>query len=259
MYRRIALLTAVWLIGGAALAQDRSGMAVTALNHVNMARQAVDAHDQKAALDHVGQALTTSRQILLESAAQPQPVVVTLSKDIETVTTYRPVKHRGGGEMTADRMKHDTSVREVQGVGSVEQWNVTAAADQLAQAKSALERQDFAAADSILSGIQNGVIRTRVDGDMPLLEAKQNLQMARARILESKPGDAKAPLRAAAQALADFQRLAPGPDAEKANYMRQQMLDRAERIRHDHSDSVDWIDSWLATIDKWERKTTVHR
>jgi|SRR5579883_1617133 len=258
MFRRVALFTAVWLIAGAALAQDRSGTAAAVLNHVNIARQAAAAHDQKAALAEVGQALTADRQILLESAGQPQPVLVTLSQDIETTTTYTPVKRLKNGELTADRLKRDTSIREVEATGTVSQLDATNAADRLTTAQTALQREDWAAADQALAQIQQSVTVTRVDGNMPLLQAHQNLELAKSRILEDKARDAAAPLRAAAQALADFERQSPGPDAERADFIRQQMLEQAGRVSHDHSDALDWINSWLATVERWERKTTVH-
>lgn len=256
--RRVAVFTAVGLIAGAALAQDRAGMGATILTQVNVARQASQAHDQKAAVNAVDQALTLSRQILLESTGQPQPVLITMAKDIETTTTYRPVKKVKDGELTADRLKHDTSVREVAATGTVEQLDVTATAERLAAAKSALEREDWTAADQALGQVQEGVIRSRVDGNEPLMQARLNLQLARARILEDKPRDAAAPLRAAAQALAEFGRLDPGPIAEKADAMRQQMLRQAEHVQRDHQESLDWINNWLETVGSWERKMTVH-
>ena len=258
MLRRIAVLTAVWLIGGAALAQDRAGMAVMIVNHVDMARQAVAAHDPKTALDRVGQALTMAQKILLESAGQPQPVLVTISQDLERTTTYRPVKKLKNGELTADRLKHDTSVREAEVSGTVAQLDVTGTAERLGAARAALERQDWNAADQLLLQIQEGVIRTRVDGNVPLLQAQLNLELARARILEDKPRDAVAPMRAAAVALADFGKSAPGPDAQDADSIRQKILDQTERVAHDPSETVDWINSWLATVERLERKTTPH-
>lgn len=259
MPRMAAVLAGICLAAGAALAQDSAGMAMTVLNHVNMAREATASHDAEAALDQTGQALTLARQILLESAGQPQPVVVTISKDLETTTTYRPVKRLKHGEFTADRMKHDTSVREVEATGTVEQLDVTNAAQRLAAAQAALQRRDWNTAGQALEEIQQSARTTRVDGSMPLLQARSNLELARSRILEDKPRDAAAPLRAAAQALAEFARQAPGPDAENAGFMRQQMLGQAEHAGRDPAETLDWISSWLDTLSRWDKKMTVQR
>jgi hypothetical protein len=261
MFRRVAIFTAIWLAAGAALAQDqsRAGQAVTLLNQVNMARQAVNAHDRSAAQDQTAQALALAHRILQESAGQPQPVLVTMSKDLETTTTYTPVKKLKNGDLTPDRMKHNTSVREVQATGTMQQLDVSSAADRLAATQTALAAENWTAADQDLRQIQESVIHMRVDDTMPLMQAKDNLQLAKARILEGKPGDARMPLRAAAQSLVDFEKLSPGPDAEKADYMRRQMLERADRVHHNTNETLSFIDSWLDQIGQWEKKITVQR
>jgi ABC-type amino acid transport substrate-binding protein len=161
------------------------------------------------------------------------------------------VKHGKSGEMTANRLKKDTSVRDTEGEVTTRKLNVTTAAARLPAAEAAVERGDWPAADVALAEIQTGVVQTTANDEMPLMRARENLELARARILENKYADAVVPLRAAAQALADFQKMYPGPRAEQAEFMRQQIAQYAGMVRHDHSDAADRIKSWLDPINQW--------
>ena len=49
MFLRIAILTAIWLVAGAALAQDRPEMALTAMNHADFPCGAIESHHIEAA------------------------------------------------------------------------------------------------------------------------------------------------------------------------------------------------------------------
>ena len=86
---------------------------------------------------------------------------------------------------------------------------------------------------------------------MPLLKVRQNLQLAKARVLEDKYKEAAAPLRAAAEGLAQYQLLFPGPRAETAEAMRQEMETYARNIARDHVRAADKIDDWLQPVQQW--------
>jgi hypothetical protein len=234
------------------MAQDLPGMAAGVLQQTNLARQAISAHEKSAALDHVRQGLTLTTQI--QQASGPErPLLVAVSKEIDTTTTYRPVKHRKSDEMNADRLKKNTSVREVEGTVTTSKLDVTSAADHLQTAQSALERDDWTAADSALAAIPGTMVQSSGNTYMPLMKAKENLQLARARVLDGKPKDAAAPLRAAAEALADWERQAPGPHTQEAESMRQSMLAYANNIHKDHADAVERITSWLTPVEQWNQ------
>jgi hypothetical protein len=223
-------------------------LAAGVMDQTAAARKALSAYDKPAALDAIKRARATADQILQRGG--PAPVLVPIHTEIETTSTYTPVKHRNG-EMTANRMKKDTSIRDVQAQTTTANLNVTAADDFLAQAQTALERDDFAAAQTALNGVSSSIVTTHTDGDMPLLKARDNLQLARARVLEGKYRDAVVPLRSAAEALDQYARAFPGPNAEQAEYMRAQIDEYAGKIAHSHDDAITVIDSWLDPVNQW--------
>lgn len=94
----------------------------------------------------------------------------------------------------------------------------------------------------------------RVDGT-PLLRAKLALEMARARVLEDRFADASASLRDASRALADYQKDSPGPHAETARFIRQELDAYAPRIVGNHADALDRIDLWRQPVEQWYADT----
>jgi hypothetical protein len=95
---------------------------------------------------------------------------------------------------------------------------------------------------------------TRLNSDpgTPLLSAILSLQLARAQILEADPEAAAAALRTAAQQLASYEILSPGPQAMQAEYIRRQILDQIARMHDDPRELVDRIDYlWLAPVNHW--------
>jgi len=90
----------------------------------------------------------------------------------------------------------------------------------------------------------------KVDGT-PLWRAKLALEMARARVLEDRFADASASLRDASKALADYEKDSPGPHAETARFIRQEIEAYAPRIVRNHEDALDRIDLWRQPIDQW--------
>ena len=110
---------------------------------------------------------------------------------------------------------------------------------------------------TIIVAICAAAAASQAPAPMPLLQTRTNLELARARVLEGNFRDAAAPLRAAAEILADFESQYPGPEAIRADYLREQMLNHAARLEWDADDTVDWINYWLDIIAGWERKEGV--
>jgi len=253
MLRRFFPCLAALLCSPAIWSQNLPGMAAGVLNETELARRAVAARDKADAMDHLRKAEILTGEIQKQSPENSQPLMVPVRRDIETTTTYTPVKQKHG-EMTASRLKKNTSIREVDGEVATSNLNVTAVAEKLPAVESALQRDDWATADTVLAGIANSVVTTQAEGDMPLLKVRQNLQLARARVLDAKYKDAVVPLRAAAEGLHAFAEQAPGPNAERAESMRQEILDYAAHIGRDPSDAQVKIDYWMGPVDEWYRK-----
>src|SRR5262249_44812244 len=105
----------------------------------------------------------------------------------------------------------------------------------------------------LLSGAALGQqLRVNPEEGTPLASASQSLQLARARVLEAAPDAAAAALGQAARHLAAYEALFPGPRAEQAEYMRQQILEQTARMHNDPNEVADRIFYlWLEPVDRW--------
>jgi hypothetical protein len=161
------------------------GMAAGILDQAKLAQQAVGLRDRDAAMDHIKQGLSLANEIQQNSPDSPRPILIPVYREIETTTTYTPVKHKDG-EMNADRLKSNTSVRGVAGDVTTTKLDVMAAADRLRVAQASVESDDWKGADSALAAVGASVVVTQAQGNMPLNMARQNLELARMRALDGK-------------------------------------------------------------------------
>jgi len=245
MLHRLALVATLVAGPGALWCQNTPGMALTVLQETRLARQAVTSQEPGAALQHVRQAKSMLAEIRKSAQAASEPLLVPISAEVDSTTTYTPVKPSKSGEMTAARMKKRTSIREVEGDVTTDQLNVTQASAHLDAAEAALEGSDFVAAGTALAAVDNDVVRTQTKGDMPLMKLRENLELARARMVEGKEKAAATPLRSAAEALAEFRVQSPAIHPAELDTMRAE-IDAAEReARHGHAIDASRLDSWL--------------
>lgn len=94
----------------------------------------------------------------------------------------------------------------------------------------------------------------------PLRVARQNLLLARSRVVEHRCSEAIPPLLTTAEALAFFeaQAIGYGRLGADAGDTRQQVLNCANGIETDNSNALSSIDGWLDQIRQWnERLKTV--
>jgi len=253
MYRTFFVLFAVLTVNAQ---PNLPGMAAGILDQAKLARQAVASRDKDGAADHIKQGLSLAEEIRQNSPDAAGPILVPVYRQVETTTTYTPVKHKDG-EMSADRLKSDTSIRGVAGEVTTSRLDVMAAADHLHGAQASLESGDWGGADAALAAVASSVVVTQSQGNMPLDMARQNLELARVRIVSGKYKDSAAPLRSAAQALADFEKTCTGEQAASVDSARQAMLGYADRISHDHDGASGKIDGWLASLDQWRAMASV--
>lgn len=247
MYRSFFFLCAVISVNAQA---NLPGMAVGILDQAKLAQQAVASRDKDGATDHIKQGLSLAEEIRRSSPDAARPILVPVYRQVETTTTYTPVKHKDG-EMSADRLKADTSIRGVAGAVTTSRLDIAAAADHLRDAQTSLESGDWSNADAALAAVASSVVVSQTQGSMPLDMARQNLELARVRILNGKYKDAAMPLRSAAQALADFEKTCTGERASSVESTRQAMLGYADRISRDRDGASEKIDGWLTSLNQW--------
>jgi hypothetical protein len=227
------------------------GMAMGMIDQANLAQQAVSSRDKDAAIDHIKQGLSLADEIRSNSPESVRPILIPVNKELETTTTYTPVKHKDG-EMGADRLKKNSSIRGVSGDLTVTSLDVLAAADHLRAAQTSLSAGDWAAAAAALGAVHTSVVVTQSQGTMPLDMARRNLDLARARVLEGKYKDAAVPLRSAAQALGDFEKHCTAQQAASVESARQAIAGYSDYLSHDHDGALGKIDAWKDMLNQWQ-------
>jgi hypothetical protein len=225
-------------------APDLSSLASGVLQQTRMARQAIASHDRDSAVGRVKQAIATVNEIQQRAGKAARPLMIPISSQTETSTTVTPV-HKNGD------LKHNSAVRGVDGETTTTQLNVTDAAERLPTAEAALESGNWSAADAVLGDVEGSMSVTKTTGNMPLSMARQNLEIAKARVMEGKYHDAVLPLRSAAQALGDYERRVSGQEAANIEMTRQAMLSMAARITHEHDGAMGQIDAWTEMTRQW--------
>ena len=238
------------------VSKDRvPGMALGMLDQVKQARSAIAAKDQQAALQHVTAAIELADTIRKQSPPEKQPLLIPIYTELNKVsylTDVKKGKHEVSGKVSANRMKKNTSVSQVSGQYTRVLVNVTDASEQLQQARKSLLENHIQQADDALQTTESGVVEKSVNGDLPLLRVKENLDLARTRVLENKAKEAAAPLEAAVRGLDQYAKLlSPGPRVEEARYLAGQIDSYAGTVRRDHSHALEFIDVWLDKVNTW--------
>ena len=217
---RIFLMAAVGMTCLRAATQNISGMAAELIRQSELAREASLQRNRIPALSHIGRAQALAEEILEAAPPEPQPVLVRVYR------TNEPAVSTG-------------------------RLDVSSASRRLESAAKAVQNDHWVTADSDLSAIPESLIRTKVEGTMPLLEARQDLSLALIRVQERRFHAAVAPLGETAQDLAEFERLVPGPIAQDAEYFRQRIDSYASQLPRHHAYAVGEIEYFQSFIDQW--------
>ncbi len=248
------ILTTIALVTGFTLAaqpadttrwRKLSNMAASLLAQTDVARQALANHDASAAQASIRQALTLTE--MMQSTAPPaDPLMVPISVEYDSSESFVPaIKHAG-------RLKKNADISEVNGDYNATILNATAARQHLEEAQAALYKGDMAAADSDLAGVHDAVSTRSYSGELPLVQARDNLTLARTRVVAGDFKDAVLPLSAASRALDRFAQRHPGTSVGKqAETMRIQIAACADQIAKDHTEALNRITGWYDQVTDW--------
>jgi len=133
----------------------------------------------------------------------------------------------------------------------------------LKAASTAMQNGNYQQADTALSAVQDGVSLVSVEGDRPLVRARENLTLARDMAQQGQYQKVGAPLRAAADALQNYESMNTA-HASDARSLRQQIRSYANNLNSSNmntssssnSDAVKKIDSWWNTTNDWTTSST---
>jgi hypothetical protein len=259
-----------------------SMMAVHALRLTDEARQAIINKDQQLARNDVDHATRLLKQV---EAKQPidkndKTHVVPIFAELEQTSFLQPVltaKNQNQGQQSANSEKANSStnktmannsqssalpqsdqpaqtpeiVNRVEGGYSYIGLDVDAAMEHLQAAKQHLANNEPGKADLELARAQQSVDTGSISTDMPLVRARENLALARDEVSSGKYSQAKAELKAAANALNDYGQDSQAKHAKDAKNLMTEIKSQAASMQGSHGVDKQKIDTWWNEIANW--------
>ncbi len=222
-----------------------SNEAVAVLSCTQQARSAIANGNRQAAIGQIDQGLQEARQARNIASTQGQGNVIPIFTEYAQTSVIGPIAsaRTAGGTQAAGA----PAVQSVMGQYTAVAVNVPMAEQQLQAARTALLNNDMAAADSALKAVGDGVIMVRVESDMPLVQARQNLALARGMINQGNLQAAHAPLREAANALGQYS----GTHAQGAQRLQLQVASLANNLPANQQTAATQIDTWWNELADW--------
>jgi hypothetical protein len=222
-----------------------SNAAVALLGSTEQARQAIARGDRQAAIKQIDQALQNARQARNMSSIQGRGNVVPIYTEYAQASVIGPIatSRNAGGIQAAGA----PAVQEVVGQYTSVALDLPMAEQHLQAARTALLNNDVSAADSALKAVEDGVIMLRVESDLPLVQARENLALARDMISQGNSLAAQAPLREAINALAQYS----GPRGRQAERLQMQIASLANNLPANQQTAAGQIDQWWNVLADW--------
>jgi hypothetical protein len=206
------------------------------------ARQAIARHDKAAAANAVNEAIGFSDKLGSRATAP-------IYSELSSVSIVGPIE---AAKANTGAPAGPPAVKAVAGGYTRIVLDANLARARLLAAKAELASGDLARADADLRAIQNGVVLESVSANLPLVRARENLNLAKTSAQSGNTAAAKSQMQAAQKALADFARLSPAsPHASQAQTLANQIASAAQSADATHPISTAQLDQWWTQIADW--------
>lgn len=145
-------------------------------------------------------------------------------------------------------------VRQVEGQFTSIGLDANMAAQDLRAAKQALSNGDMQTADRDLRAVQDNVVLVSVGSDMPLVQARENLALARMAAKQGNYQEVHADLNAACRTLGTYGEEGARYSSAAGN-LRSQIENYNQSIQSNHADASSQIASWWDQTAGWNSTT----
>lgn len=242
----------------------QSRAAAKMLEETAHARQAIKDKNQQMAMTHVNQALEAAGKI------QTTAGMIPIYTELDETSVIGPLQAaRGSASREApepdtaareERQPAGMAVRDVEGGFTSVAVDMSEARTHLDAAKTALQNNDLSQADTALQAVQSGVSMTTMEGDLPLVKARQNLAMALTQAKQGRMSGAEAPLKAAADALDSYRQMPSAAHSTEAAQLSRDIQNFVSTIgQKTGPQASDQIQQWWNRVADWtgpEKATT---
>lgn len=201
---------------------DLSNEAAEMLLNTHQARQALANGSSQSALRQIDEALRSAQQASNLASAQGRGNLVPIYTEYTQASIIGPIQSARTQQETGGVQAAGVPapvVQEVEANFTAVAVDVPAATKHLEAARTALLNNNPRAADSALSAAEGAVIMVRIERDLPLVKARQNLALAKGLIRQGDFQAARAPLAQAVNALGNYS----GPHTAEAEQLQRQI------------------------------------
>ncbi len=246
----------------------QSRAAASMLEHTAQARQAIQNKNQRQAMSHVNQALDAAGKIQTTAGVVP---IYTEFEQVSVIGPLQAARAETQGAAEAARQAPETTaepqppagtaergmtVREVEGGFTSVAVDMSEARTHLDAAKTALQSNDMAQADTALQAVQNSVEMVSVESDMPLVKARQNLALALNQAQQGQISNVQAPLKEAVSALDDYRQLPGAEHSTEAAQLSRDIQNFMSTMQQKSQDQVSsQIQQWWNSLADWTSKS----
>jgi hypothetical protein len=255
-------------------AAQRSRWAVETLNYTQQARQALSNNDASSAKQDVDQALNLISKIddaktnNSSSSSQKADRLVPIYAEFEQTSFLQPVltaQHKTSQESSKNsEMARNASNSNLpqsdrpEAITAVDQGytlialDTNAAKNDLQEAQADLNKNDSKDAEQKLTAVQESVALASSEGNRPLVRARENLGLAESAAQNKNFPEARATLKAAANALDGYSQNGSAKHASDAKNLSREIRTATGQSSSSSSHvSQKQIDSWWNQVADW--------
>jgi YfdX protein len=237
---------------------QRSEAAIKVLAGVEQARDAIRRGDRPGATTHIDAALAMLRGIdsmplvpiysELSEASALGPVIAAKGGAGQAGGATAATESPASANANASASLPPVAVKTVATAYSRVLLDTSVTKRQLDAARTALAAGNSQAADKALQQVQQAVVVESSAARLPLVRARENLALASAAVMRSDWTAAKAQLNAAANAIADDQKVAPVGQVADLKMLQQQISSYAGMMDKQHADAGAKIQGWWSRV-----------
>lgn len=229
--------------------EQLSSLSARMLNNTAQAKIAAENQDKQDALMYIGRAQRELQQIRGERSDKMVPIY----SEVTDVWVLGPMLNARHGQQpeasqappTQNTQNHGIAVRDVRDRYTGIWLDTEGDQAHLQAAENAIHSGNFAAARSALSAVQDSLVVERVSGDLPLMQARENLVLAREAANRGDHAEEQTAIRAADHALREYAK-DNGRHAQQAQQLCQQMTQQASS-----NVSANQINQWWNEVSDW--------
>lgn len=228
-----------------------SQRALEILAQVEQARQAIAANQTQQALHHIHHALAIHSRLMATAQSNGHSILVPLYWEFDQSSTLAPMmaQRKDAGKQPG---KHEpVTVQAAATQYTFVALDLRKVERRLVAAQSALQQNQLQPADQSLSHIADELVVMKVEGEYPLLAARENLGLAEVAIQSGHYQEASAALKEASVTLDQYASSKASHRPYEAKSLSKRIAAMSATVEQNHANSAKQVDQWWNEVSTW--------